>query len=131
MKLQVGETLLKMAVEDFQVPTQTSEDFETMESVKSLDSEQSKHNIGGVLSSPAVRDLAKQYGIDISNVVGTGKDGRVLKDDILKYAVEKGITEDSSASTSDSEHTLGGHESYTHASAEVGQNYEDKTVSLR
>lgn len=129
MKLQVGETLLKMVVEGFQVPTHTSKD---LESVKSIDSELNKHKTSGVLSTPAVRDLAKLYGIDISDVPGTGKDGRVFKDDILKYAADKGIIEDSSVSlSSDSEHISGGHESFTHASAGVGQNYEDKTVSLR
>ncbi|PON62017.1 Lipoamide Acyltransferase [Parasponia andersonii] len=118
-----------MAVEDFQASIETNKD---LESVKSVDSQQNKHNIGGVLSTPAVRVLAKQYGIDINGVLGTGKDGRVVKDDILKYAAEKGIIEDTSASSSsDSEHALGGHESYAHASAGGRQNYKDKTVSLR
>ena len=123
-ELQVGETLLKVTVEEFQAQAQP---VEGLDSVKSIDSEHSKQNIGGVLSTPAVRDLANQYGVNINNVLGTGKDGRILKDDIFKYAVEKGIIEDSSTtSTADIRH-----ENCPYASAGVGLNYEDKTLSLR
>ncbi|KAI1447976.1 2-oxoacid dehydrogenases acyltransferase-domain-containing protein [Annulohypoxylon stygium] len=37
---------------------------------------------------PAVRFLAKQFNIDINDVEGTGRDGRVMKEDILKF-IEK------------------------------------------
>jgi len=51
----------------------------------------------GTLSTPAVRHLAKQYGLNINEIVGTGKDGRVLKEDVLKYAVNKGLCEEQSS----------------------------------
>ena len=35
-------------------------------------------------SSPAVRRLAREYGVDLSNIVGSGPDGRILKEDILR-----------------------------------------------
>lgn len=50
--------------------------------------EESSHiggNSGSVLATPAVRHLAKEKGVDINMVVGTGKDGRILKDDILSF----------------------------------------------
>ncbi|BBG93159.1 2-oxoacid dehydrogenases acyltransferase family protein [Prunus dulcis] len=127
--VKVGEILLKMAVEESQVPKQISESFEN---TKSLDSELDTQNIGGVLSTPPVRNLAKQYDIDINEVDGTGKDGRVLKGDVLKYAAQKGIIQDPSASLSaSSDKVLGDEKSYLHPSAESGCNYDDKTVTLR
>ena len=86
---------------------------------ESIDSSQHKQNISGVLSTPVVRDLAKQYGVDINDVPGTGNDGRVTKDDITRYALDKGIVvEDSSASST--------------VRAEQTENaHEDKIVSLR
>lgn len=40
--------------------------------------------------SPAVEKLVKEHGLDPSAINGTGKDGRLLKEDVLK-AVESGV----------------------------------------
>jgi 2-oxoglutarate dehydrogenase E2 component (dihydrolipoamide succinyltransferase) len=45
---------------------------------------------GGVRSSPLVRRIAREHGIDLSQVPGTGRGGRITKDDILSF-VEKGV----------------------------------------
>ncbi|KAI0008035.1 2-oxoacid dehydrogenases acyltransferase-domain-containing protein [Xylariaceae sp. FL0662B] len=37
------------------------------------------------LATPAVRHLSKELNIDITEVLGTGKDGRVLKEDIYRF----------------------------------------------
>ncbi|XP_050118515.1 lipoamide acyltransferase component of branched-chain alpha-keto acid dehydrogenase complex, mitochondrial-like isoform X2 [Malus sylvestris] len=127
--VKVGEILLKMAVEESQVPKQICE---SLENTKLLDSELNTHNIGGVLSTPPVRNLAKQFHIDINEGCGTGKDGRVLKEDVIKYAAQKGIIEVPSVSLSASpEKALGGEDSYAHTSAESRWNYDYKTVTLR
>ncbi|KAF7837800.1 protein GAMETE EXPRESSED 2 [Senna tora] len=93
--VKVGETLLKVLVNDPSFPTVIFNDSENANS-PSTDDEKSKR--GGVLSTPAVRSLAKQHGIDINDVCGTGKDDRVLKEDVLNYAVKKGIIKDPSVS---------------------------------
>jgi 2-oxoisovalerate dehydrogenase E2 component (dihydrolipoyl transacylase) len=38
------------------------------------------------LATPAVRHLTKELDVDIANIAGSGKDGRVLKEDVQKYA---------------------------------------------
>lgn len=140
--VKVGETLLKIVVEEAQVPTLTHDVSEnptltddSLENAKSLGSELKKNNIGGVLSTPAVRNLANQHGVDLNDVLGTGKDGRVLKEDVLKYAVQKGIIKDPYASlTADvGRQFVEGEEDQSHLSAEVRGDcqYEDKTVPLR
>lgn len=40
-------------------------------------------------TSPAVRKLAAEKGLDLRSVPGTGKNGRILKEDVLKY-IESG-----------------------------------------
>ncbi|XP_046745343.1 lipoamide acyltransferase component of branched-chain alpha-keto acid dehydrogenase complex, mitochondrial isoform X2 [Diprion similis] len=52
--------------------------------------------IGKVLTTPAVRRIAMEKGIRLKDVVGTGKNGRILKEDLLSYG-------DSETSDSDAE----------------------------
>lgn len=40
---------------------------------------------GKVLASPAVRRLARELELDLSRIAGSGKKGRILKDDLLPY----------------------------------------------
>ncbi|WP_439331813.1 2-oxo acid dehydrogenase subunit E2 [Onishia niordana] len=40
---------------------------------------------GRIPASPAVRRLVREYELSLSAISGSGKDGRVLKDDVLRY----------------------------------------------
>lgn len=133
MLSQVGETLLKVIVDDLEDETQFSGlTKEQLAKPELVDYQVDKHKSGGVLSTPPIRNLAKQYGIDINDVRGTGVDGRVLKEDILQYAVEKGILEEQSVCPAASpREQLGGSENYPHTPDEVRWSYEDKKVQLR
>jgi len=51
------------------------------------------------LASPAVRRVARELDVDLNNVVGSGKKGRVYKDDILAFT-ESPITSSITQSTS-------------------------------
>ena len=45
---------------------------------------------GRIRSSPLVRRIAKENNLDLGRVTGTGSDGRITKDDILRYMAERG-----------------------------------------
>lgn len=52
------------------------------------------------LATPAVRHLAKELNLDITQIPGTGKDGRVMKEDVYKFVQAKNApTPPSSAPT--------------------------------
>ncbi|KAK3417974.1 hypothetical protein EUGRSUZ_H03953 [Eucalyptus grandis] len=128
--VKVGETLLKMVVEE---PHLLVEACDGLENVNSPTSETIKSQKCGVLSTPAVRGLAKEYGIDITDVHGTGTDGRVLKEDVLRYAADKRSVEGSSAflGTDHEDQFLGGAQTHQNVSAKSGWHYNDETIPLR
>ncbi|KAL5785182.1 hypothetical protein ACOSQ2_007574 [Xanthoceras sorbifolium] len=134
--VKVGETLLKMDVEGSIVSTLSSSDLESikppaLETTELPGSELNKNTKGGTLSTPAVRNLAKLYGVELNDVHGSGKDGRVLKEDVLKYAVQKGIVEVPAVSVDSRAPLFGDEENGQYASAEVKWQPDDKTVPLR
>ena len=51
--------------------------------------EQPSSNVRTASSSPAVRRLAREYGVELNTIVGSGPDGRVLKEDILRSVQQK------------------------------------------
>jgi len=46
------------------------------------------------LATPAVRGLLKEHGMAIEDITGTGKDGRVLKEDVYEY-LKQGVVQPS------------------------------------
>jgi 2-oxoglutarate dehydrogenase E2 component (dihydrolipoamide succinyltransferase) len=45
---------------------------------------------GRIRSSPLVRRIAKENKLDLSRVTGSGSDGRITKEDILRYMAQRG-----------------------------------------
>lgn len=123
---------MKILVDDAQTPLMPKGD----EKSQSLDSQITSTEAeasGGVLSTPAVRYLARQYGIVINDIRGTGKDGRVMKEDVLKYAASKGICKEEpfhSESSDDDNDLLRQEKGFLVDNADA-ISYEDKTIPLR
>ncbi|CAH1427663.1 unnamed protein product [Lactuca virosa] len=110
--IKVGETLLHLVVDDSAVPFNDYDASVVSDGSKSDEHklELRKSHANDNLSTPAVRSLAKQHGIDLADVTGSGKHGRILKEDVLKYGVEKGIVDDKPAFNPTSIETMSGPE---------------------
>jgi pyruvate/2-oxoglutarate dehydrogenase complex dihydrolipoamide acyltransferase (E2) component len=52
-------------------------------------SNSSSPSVGSVQATPAVRHLAKSYAINISDVPGSGDNGRILREDVVKFVMSK------------------------------------------
>ncbi|KAH6831908.1 2-oxoacid dehydrogenases acyltransferase family protein [Perilla frutescens var. hirtella] len=138
--VKVGETLLKMVVDDTAFSNQSSEASEVIKAqdsniseLKDADSGLRKPKVGGVLSTPAVRNFAKQLGVNIEDVHGTGEEGRVLKEDILNYAARVGVLKENLASVNSfsADQILEGDQIFPSSSSTYGWEFEDRTIPLR
>ncbi|KAL5227299.1 hypothetical protein ABZP36_015564 [Zizania latifolia] len=129
--VKVGETLLKMMVNGSQNVSHDSIASSTDHShaVDAVNPSAEDNAPGGTFSTPAVRHLAKQYGLNISDIQGTGKNGRVLKEDVLNYAASKGLYKELPSAleeNTDQVELLEGRRSLFDA-----HYYEDKRTTLR
>ncbi len=62
-----------------------SEEKEDKEVAKSEDKEEKKPSGGRVIAMPSVRKFAREEDVDINEVTGSGKNGRVTKEDIEAF----------------------------------------------
>jgi len=51
------------------------------------------------LATPAVRGLLKQHGLEVEDIEGTGKDGRVIKEDVHRHIEEQKQPQQSTSQT--------------------------------
>ncbi|KAI3383333.1 hypothetical protein SNEBB_007311 [Seison nebaliae] len=73
--------------------------------ISSTNQKMEETNMGNNLATPAVRRIAREENVNLALVKGTGKNGRILKEDILSYTNQlkettPPIMEDSSSSHS-------------------------------
>jgi 2-oxoisovalerate dehydrogenase E2 component (dihydrolipoyl transacylase) len=104
--VQVGDGMVDIEVEGDAEPQESAEQEIQQDPARTADEEQilegdrfsapadeptsppekpripSKH---ASLATPAVRGLLKEHGITIEDITGTGKEGRVMKEDVYKY----------------------------------------------
>ena len=55
--------------------------------------------MGRVRSSPLARRIAKEHGIDLSRIAGSGTGGRISKEDVLRAATTVGLRSEASSAT--------------------------------
>ncbi|KAI8638911.1 2-oxoacid dehydrogenases acyltransferase-domain-containing protein [Parasitella parasitica] len=94
---KVGSPLVDIETEDDdeQVVAQPEIPPQTVSQPPLKEKDRSKSIVpasASVLATPAVRKLAKDKGIEISSVTGSGKDGRISKEDILSFGSETETT---------------------------------------
>ncbi|CAF0956114.1 unnamed protein product [Adineta ricciae] len=81
---KVGEPLVDIRVEHgVDVPATKTAPVVAQESVATQIEDKSP--LSNILATPAVRRMAKDLQISLSDVQGSGKDGRILKEDLLNH----------------------------------------------
>src|SRR5579875_2433139 len=91
-KVRVGQVLLRLATDGGQPATVTPHAAEATPQAQpsqvqvEAQRSQAEGETKRVLAPPAVRKLARDLGVDISRVVGTGPGGRVTELDVRNYA---------------------------------------------
>jgi len=85
-----ADLLYKAEVEDIDpVPSITLRSFDAAREMNDIANERVDEVSVSIITSNAAQ-LIKNAGIDPAAVIGTGKDGRVTQNDVLKHIEEKG-----------------------------------------
>ena len=82
------ESISEVKKEEVKEKLEIEKESKNIEAIKPEIQEKtfSKNNISDILSaSPKARKFARELGVDINQVVGSQKDGRVVEDDIKKF----------------------------------------------
>ncbi|UJR10812.1 hypothetical protein I4U23_014999 [Adineta vaga] len=83
----VGEPLVDIRVEHgVDIPATKAAPIISEDSVKNETAD--KNSLSNLLATPAVRRMAKDLQISLNDVQGSGKDGRILKEDLLNHKSE-------------------------------------------
>ncbi len=101
-KTVVASTPKEVAKEEVIVKNETSAKVETV----SVESHVTK-TTGKAYASPSIRRLAREYGVDLTLVNGTGPKNRILKDDIRLY-IKSVLSNPSCSNLTASSNTAGG-----------------------
>lgn len=105
-KTVVATTPKELVKEEVIVKTETPAKVESKVETASVDSHIVK-TTGKAYASPSVRRLAREYGVDLALVNGTGPKNRILKDDIRLY-IKSVLSNESCANLTASSNTGSG-----------------------
>ena len=105
-KTVVASTPKEVAKEEVIVKNETPAKVESKVETVSVESSVTK-TTGKAYASPSIRRLAREYGVDLTLVNGTGPKNRILKDDIRLY-IKSVLSNPSCANLTTSSNTAGG-----------------------
>ena len=105
-KTVVASTPKEVAEEEVIVKNETPAKVESKVETVSVESHVTK-TTGKAYASPSIRRLAREYGVDLTLVNGTGPKNRILKDDIRLY-IKSVLSNPSCANLTTSSNTAGG-----------------------
>src|SRR5690625_2587132 len=103
---RVGDTLISVEVEGYEAPEEeTTEEvsepeaevIEQVETVEKEVKETEEVSTKRVIAMPSVRKYARDQGVNIQEINGTGKNGRVLIEDIDQFIAGDDVVADTSA----------------------------------
>lgn len=86
--IELAPTTIKSAIASAAAASAPAPSASTQSPAPACSSAPSSQAAKGI-AAPAVRHLAKQHGLAVGDLPGTGKDGRVTKEDILKVIAGK------------------------------------------
>ena len=97
LEIEISEEEIKEDDSDKSVQKDTQEDdrYEVEEIIKEKKVEESieqpkyESSAAGVYAGPAVRKLAREFGIDLNQVIASGPRNRILKEDLHKFVKSK------------------------------------------
>jgi pyruvate dehydrogenase E2 component (dihydrolipoamide acetyltransferase) len=92
-EVPVGETIAFIAGPDEQVPVLsplTSTGAQTQSSVALPESAEARSVEHRVRTSPAVRRVARELGVDINSITGTGPEGKITEADVRAFSTKEG-----------------------------------------
>lgn len=105
-KTVVASTPKEVAKEEVIVKNETPAKVESKVETVSVESNVTK-TTGKAYASPSIRRLAREYGVDLTLVNGTGPKNRILKDDIRLY-IKSVLSNPSCSNLTASSNTAGG-----------------------
>ena len=105
-KTVVASTPKEVAKEEVIVKNETPVKVESKVEIVSVESHVTK-TTGKAYASPSIRRLAREYGVDLTLVNGTGPKNRILKDDIRLY-IKSVLSNPSCSNLTASSNTAGG-----------------------
>ena len=105
-KTVVASTPKEVTKEEVIVKNETPAKVESKVETVSVESHVTK-TTGKAYASPSIRRLAREYGVDLALVNGTGPKNRILKDDIRLY-IKSVLSNPSCANLTTSSNTAGG-----------------------